>query len=111
MTQLPKYADDEHERLEREAEQLIAEAEAALDRAKEMFTAYGLDDIDDTRLSEFLSGGGPSAELDALRNEIFDGMDAQEAIFTEEKRLMAEMNSGAASQPAAKPRRARMTRV
>ncbi len=108
MTQLPKYTDDDHDRLEREAEQIIAEAEQALDQAREMLEAYGLDGFDDTRLSEFLTAGGPSAELDALRNEIFDGMDVEEAMFAEEKRLMAEMNPGASSP---KPRRGRMTRV
>ncbi|MDE0155274.1 MAG: hypothetical protein OXI88_02665 [Gammaproteobacteria bacterium] len=112
MKQLPKYTDDDHARLEREAEKLIAEAEEALDRARDMFASFGLDE-DDTRLSEFLSGGGPSEELDALRAEIFDGKDEQEALFAEEKRLRTEMGDvfgDPAPQPAPKPRR-RMTRV
>ena len=112
MRQFPKYTDDEHERLEREAEQLIAEAEEALDRARDMFESFGLDE-DDARLTEFLSSGGPSEELDALRDEIFDGKDVQDALFVEEKRLRTELDdaSGApAPQQAPRPRR-RMTRV
>lgn len=112
MKQFPKYTDDDHDRLEREAERLIAEAEEALDRARDMFEAFGLDE-GDTRLSEFLAGGGPSEELDALRADIFDGMDEQEALFAEEKRLRTEMSdvfNGPTPQQASKPRR-RMTRV
>lgn len=109
MKELPKYTDDDHDRLQREAEQMVAEAEAALARAQDVLAAHGLDP-DDTRLSEFLSGAGPSAELDALRAEVFDGLDVQDALFAEEKRLRAELAGGAA-QPAAQTRRRHRARV
>ena len=58
MTQFQKYTDDDYDRLEREAEQLIAEAEEALERAKDMFETFGIDEHD-TRITDFLSTGGP----------------------------------------------------
>lgn len=113
MKQSPKYTDDDHDRIEHEAGKLIAEAEESLDRARTMFESFGLEE-GDTKLTEFLSGGGPSEELDALRAEIFDGKDEQEALFAEEKRLRAELDEvfgGPSPQPAPQPRRRRMTRV
>ena len=112
MRKFPKYTDDEHDRLEREAAELIAEAEAALERAQDMFDSFGLDENDVKRISEFMANAEPVEELDKLSLETFGSLSVEEALLKEEKRLLAEMKKETGdSAPRRARKRSRMARV
>ncbi len=101
---MTRYTDDDLDRIEREAETMLAEAQGTLNRAEELFKFAGLGD--DESISDFLSKQGASAELDALREEHIGDLDRE--VLEEEKRLMKETRDSTPSTPR---RRRHMARV
>ena len=101
---MTRYTDDDLDRIESEAEAMLAEARGTLKRADELFKFAGLDE--DESVSGFLSNQGSSTDLDALREEHIGDLDR--AVMEEEKRLMRETRD---TTPAPPRRRRVMARV
>ena len=102
---MTRYTDDDLDRIESEAQAMLAEAQGTLNRAEKLFEFAGLDE--EESIVEFLQNSGSSKELDSLRTEHIGDLDRE--LLEEEKRVAREMRDDT---PAAPPRRRRhMERV
>ena len=103
----PKYSEEDLDRIERESEELISEAQASLGRAQAFFKRPGLAEAG-TTATEFFRRHGPSEEMDRLRLEHLG--DANKVLMQEERRLLQERQE-AGGAPARPKRRRRMTPI
>lgn len=102
-----KYSEEDLDRIERESEALISEAQAALGRAQELFNRPGLAEAG-TTATEFFKRHGPSEEMDRLRLEHLG--DLNKELMAEERRLMKERQE-AGDAPRRPRRRRQMTPI
>lgn len=101
---MTRYTDDDLDRIEREAQAMLAEAQGTLNRTEQLFEYAGLSD-DDT-ISDVLQTLGSSKELDELRAEHVGDLDRE--LLEEEKRLARETRDNT---PVTPRRRRHMARV
>lgn len=103
----PKYSEEDLDRIERESEALISEAQDSLGRAHEFFKRAGLAGAGGTA-TEFFRRHGPSEEMDRLRLEHLG--DANKVLMQEERRLLQERQEDGEA-PGRPKRRRRMTPI
>ena len=101
---MTRYTDDDLDRIEREAQAMLAEAQGTLNRSEQLFEYVGLSD--DKTVSDVLQKLGSPKELDELRSEHIGDLDRE--LLEEEKRLAREARDNT---PVTHKRRRHMARV
>ena len=101
---MTRYTDEDLDRVERESQTILNEAQGVINRAEDLFESAGLSE--GRTISGFLNDLGSSEELEKLRAQHFG--DLQNELLEEEKRLSREMRRDAPSPPRRRPHMARV---